>query len=101
MRNRCNECVVKDKNKCLQCRENPIYANVPTVSLFKAYNSVCPRGYDNCVCDPTYILYHSPKWYSKLYDTTTPEQAIFAEGSCMDRYKDDPNEEGYCYDDGD
>lgn len=97
---RCGRCV-EDKTNCIKCRENPIYADIPTESLFKAYVPVCPRGYQDCVCDPAYILYHHTKWYKELYGNLSPKEAILVGGGCMSRVQDDPKEENYCYDDGD
>ena len=97
---RCDKCVT-DKSNCVSCRENPIYANVPTASQFTAYIPVCPRGYKDCVCDPAYIKYSDPDWYKSLFGTMTPKEAIFKEGGCFERFQDDPNEEFYCYDDED
>lgn len=95
---RCAVCV-SDKSECAGCRENPIYANVPTRSLFQAYVPTCPRGYIDCIHDPAYIKAHHPEYYQNLYGDLTPEQASMK--SCQKRVKEDPNEEYYCYDDED
>lgn len=100
MSKRCNKCV-STTSECIKCCENEIYKNVPTVSYFKAYHPVCPRGYKDCVLDPAYIKYKNPKLYKELYGEFTPQDAIYVENGCMERYKEDPNEEYYCYDDGD
>lgn len=99
-RNVCDRCVT-DRTNCLNCMDNPIYANVPLVSLFQEYIPVCPRGYKDCVSDPAYILYHYPSWYKELYGSLAPSQVILLEGGCMERYREDPEEDFYCYDDGD
>ncbi len=98
MNNRCDECV--NKSACEECRENPKWANVPKFSKFMTYIPTCPRGYDDCVCDPAYIKYHHPEWYAKLYGDKTPEEASKT-GSCQEAFEDDPDEEYYCYDNED
>lgn len=65
------------------------------------YKPVCPRGYDDCVRDPAYIQYHYPDWYAELYGDLAPWQAILAEGGCLERAAEDPDEKFYCYDDED
>lgn len=65
------------------------------------YKPVCPRGYDDCVCDPAYIKANHSKWYHDLYGDVSPEKAILVENGCMQRYVEDPDEEYYCYDDED
>lgn len=97
-KDRCSECVT-DKSQCVSCRDNPIYANVPTRSLYRAYIPTCPRGYDDCVCDPAYIRKHHPAWYKELYGDMSPEQASLQ--SCHKRVEEDPDEEYSCYDDED
>lgn len=42
IKDRCDVCIT-DKSRCAECCENPIYANVPTQSLFQAYVPTCPR----------------------------------------------------------
>lgn len=96
---RCDNCV-QDRSRCAECRDNPIYANVPTRSLFLSYIPTCPRGYVDCVCDPAYIKYHHPEWYAELYGDKTPEEASKT-GSCQEAFENDPDEEYYCYDDED
>lgn len=93
--NRCISCVV-DRSKCIMCRENPIYDDVPTQSLYQSYISTCPIGYTNCVSDPAYIKYNYSEWYKELYGDISPEQA--SEQSCRKRLKEDPDEKYYCYD---
>lgn len=97
-KNRCAVCVA-DKSRCAECRENPIYAKVPTRSLFQAYVPTCPRGYGHCVNDPAYLKVYHPEYYHDLYGDLTPEQA--SAKSCQERIKEDPGEEFYCYDDED
>lgn len=70
--------------------------HLPTV---KGYTPVCPRGYDDCVWDPAYIKHRDPEWYETLYGDLTPEEAAHIRGGCFDRFKDDPEEKYYCYDD--
>ena len=67
----------------------------------KDYTPTCPRGYDDCVWDPAYIKHHYPDWFAKLWGNRTPEQAAQSPGGCFDKYKNDPNEKYYCYDDED
>lgn len=98
MTSRCDVCVA-DKSQCAACRENPIYANVPTRSLFQAYIPTCPRGYDDCVYDPAYIKAFHPEYYQNLYGDLTPEQA--SERCCAKRVEEDPDEAYDCYDDED
>lgn len=98
MSSRCDMCVA-DKSRCVECRENPIYANVPTRSLFQAYIPTCPRGYVDCVNDPAYLKAFDSEYYHDLYGDLTPEQASMK--SCQERVRKDPDEEYYCYDDED
>lgn len=100
MFNRCERCVT-DKSLCVNCPDNPEYAHIKRYSLFKAYIPVCPRHYEDCVCDPAYIKFHHPKWYTELYGDITPEEAIRIKGGCLDRVAEDPFEEFFCYDDED
>ena len=65
------------------------------------YKPVCPRGYTDCVCDPAYIKYHHPEWYKEMYGDLSPEEAARTEDSCYDRFRKDPDEKYYCYDDED
>ena len=88
---RCEKCVT-DKSWCWRCKDNPKYANYPSLSYFQEYIPLCPQGYDDCVMDPAYIKFHHPEWYKKLYGDMTPEEVV-AE-NC------DPDDE-YCYDDED
>ena len=74
IKNRCDICVA-DKSRCVECRENPIYANVPTRSLFQDYVPTCPRGYSDCVNDPAYLKVHHPDCYHDTFGDITPEQA--------------------------
>ena len=67
----------------------------------KKYIPVCPRGYDDCVWDPAYIQCFYPDWYKELYGDKTPTEAIATENDCLDKVKEDPDEEFYCYDDED
>ena len=96
----CEVCVT-DKSKCDNCRDNPKYANVPKHSLFQDYIPLCPRGYVDCISDPAYIKRYHPSWYKEIYGDMTPEEALFDKGGCMDRFKNDPDMEYYCYDDED
>lgn len=96
--NHCDSCVT-DKSECVKCRDNPIYKDVPTRSLYQKYIPTCPRGYADCVCDPAYIKCNYPDWYKELYGDLTPEQA--SEQSCAEKVKEDPDEEYYCYDNED
>ena len=97
---RCNECVT-DRSKCNNCVDNPKYTDYPHNSLFMTYKPVCPRGYDDCVWDPAYIKFHSPNWYKDLYGEISPEEAIYEENGCYEKFINDPNEKYYCYDDED
>ena len=96
--NICDSCVT-DKSKCMKCRDNPIYKNIPTHSLYQEYIPTCPRGYVDCVCDPAYIKYNYLDWYKKLYGDLTPEQA--SEKFCAKKVMEDPNEKYHCYDNED
>jgi hypothetical protein len=51
------------------------------------------------VYDPAYIKCYYPDWYKEQYGDLTPEQA--SEQSCVKKFKEDPDEEYYCYDDED
>ena len=63
---KCERCV-QDKELCVNCRDNPIYHNVPRHSFYMYYKPVCPRGFSDCVTDPAYIKFHYPDWYKELY----------------------------------
>lgn len=65
------------------------------------YKPLCPRGYEDCVGDPAYIKATHPNWYHKLYGDKTPEEALEEEGGCLERFREDPQMEAYCYDDED
>ena len=95
---KCDRCVT-DKNLCVDCSDNPIYANVPKWSHFSLYIPTCPRGYSDCVHDPTYIKTFHPKWYKVLYGNLTPLQA--SNKSCKLKVEEDPDENYYCYDNED
>jgi hypothetical protein len=88
---KCETCVT-NKSECIGCRDNPIYKDVPTVSLFQEYKPTCPQGFIDCVYDPAYIKYINPNWYKELYGDLTPEEA--SKKHCNE------NDE-YCYDDED
>ena len=62
------------------------------------YMPTCPRGYDDCVCDPAYVKVANPDWYKELYGDVPVSEAV---KSCIKRVEEDPNEEEYCYDDED
>ncbi len=94
----CDSCVT-DRSECAKCRDNPIYKDVPTCSLYQAYLPTCPRGYIDCIYDPAYIKSESPEWYKELYGDLTPEQA--SQKSCAEKVKEDPDEEYDCYDNED
>ena len=89
--NKCEICVT-DKSKCIECKDNPIYANVPKWSQFQEYIPTCPQGYCDCVYDPAYIKFYHPEWYEKQYEDMTPEEV--AKKHC-------DKEDKYCYDDED
>ena len=93
----CDTCIT-DKSKCIDCMHNPIY---PKKSFYAEYIPVCPRGYVNCVNDPAYIKCHHKEWYKELYGDITPEEAIKIKNGCLDKIKEDPDEEYYCYDNED
>lgn len=97
---KCERCV-QDKELCMNCRDNPIYHNVPRHSLYMDYKPACPRGFTDCVTDPAYIKFHYPDWYKELYGDMTPEEAIYRENGCWDSYQNDPEMNYYCYDDED
>ena len=63
------------------------------------YTPTCPRGYDDCIWDPGYIKHKCPDWYARLYGDKTPEEAAHAPGGCFDKFREDPEEKYYCYDD--
>lgn len=89
---KCSKCVT-EKYNCINCRDNPIYADVPRISMFSEYVPCCPQGYTDCVNDPGYIKYHYPDWYKDLYGDMTPEEA--AKQDCC------PENFNRCYDDED
>lgn len=94
---KCEKCVADRKN-CKDCKDNPVYANVPMGSKFMAYIPTCPRGYTDCVGDPAYIKYINPEWYKELYGNKTPYEAA---EECRQAVIEDPDEEYYCYDNED
>lgn len=65
------------------------------------YKPTCPRGYIDCISDPAYIKANHSAWYKEMYGDLAPEEVIKLEGNCLQRFKEDPDEEGYCYDDED
>lgn len=60
----------------------------------KTYKRMCPRGYDDCVCDPGYIKFYYPDWYFELYGNKTLRQAV---KDCKIAMKNEFD----CYDDED
>lgn len=98
--NRCDKCKTS-RSLCKDCRENPIYADIPKYTRFQAYVPACPRGYSDCIHDPAYILYKHPKLYKEVYGELPPKEAIKVEGGCIDLMLDDPKEEDSCYDNED
>ena len=100
----CDKCIT-DKSKCQDCRNNPevqkILMSLPKHNLFTAYVPVCPRGFDDCIHDPAYILYYYPDWYKELYEDKTPLEALWVENGCMASVERDPEMKYYCYDDED
>lgn len=94
---KCEKCAA-DRNNCLKCADNPIYANFPRVSYYSPYKPTCPYGYTDCVGDPAYILHINPDWYKILYGNKTPEEA--SKEQCLKSYEKNKN---YCdsYDDED
>ena len=83
---RCEKCAA-NKNNCLKCIDNPIYANFPRISYFTPYKPTCPYGYTDCVYDPAYILHIDPDWYKDLYGDKTPEEAFKIQ--CLKSYEKD------------
>lgn len=96
----CNKCATS-KDQCVNCIDNPIYANYPKKSKFSVYAPVCPRGYSDCVNDPAYIKFYHPEWYKELYGTMEPAEAIHKPNGCLESFRGDPDMEYYCYDDED
>ena len=45
-----------------------------------------------------YIKFHYPEWYKKLYGDKTPEEA---NKNCRKAILEEPDENGYCYDNED
>ena len=90
----CKKCV-SPKENCKDCKDNPIYANIPKTSKFMAYIPTCPRGYKDCVYDPAYIKLYHPQFYKDEYGNKTPYEAA---EECMQRVVEDPDEKYYCYD---
>ena len=106
----CESCV-NSKRCCVDCRENPIYAetiakaqemlnSVPKYSQHMYYKPVCPYGATDCVRDPAYIKYYYPDWYTNLYGDKTPEEAVYVKNGCYDRFIKD-SKYNSCYDDED
>ena len=98
----CESCV-NNKRYCVDCCENPIYAetiakaremlnSVPKYSQHMYYKPVCPYGATDCVCDPAYIKYHCPDWYEELYGNITPEEAIHTKDDCYSYFIENPND---------
>lgn len=71
---KCTVCIT-NKKECLKCMDNPIYKNIPTVSLYTEYKSLCPWGFDDCGDDPIYIYNSNIKLYKTLYGALTPLEA--------------------------
>lgn len=94
---KCEICVANKEN-CNECKDNPIYANVPKISKFMAYIPTCPRGYKDCVNDPAYIKFYHPGLYKEWYGDKTPYEAA---EECRNYLIKDPFEEYHCYDDED
>jgi hypothetical protein len=90
---------VTDKSECVNCADNPIYANIPKKTKYQEYIPLCPRGYSHCVNDPAYLKCYHAEWYKEMYGDLTPEQVV--EKECLEKVKEDPDEEYYCYDDED
>lgn len=65
------------------------------------YKPTCPRGYRDCISDPAYTRANHSAWYKEMYGDLEPEEVIKLEGNCLQRFKEDPDEEYYCYDDED
>ena len=96
----CDRCVTS-KDQCINCKDNPIYADYPKQSKFAAYMPVCPRGYSDCIYDPAYIKFNYSEWYKELYGNMTPAEAILVPDGCMEKCKEDPDMDCCCYDDED
>ena len=95
---RANTCVNKD----VHCDSCTLQRGVKERAYFyKEYKPLCPRGYSDCIHDPAYLKHYYPEWYKKTYGNKTPEEVLLVENGCMQRFKEDPNEEEYCYDDED
>lgn len=72
---KCDKCLT-DKSECVNCCDNPVYANVPKESRYKDYIPACPKGYPDCKHDPAYIKQHFPEWYTELFGKLPIEDAI-------------------------
>lgn len=90
----CDNCV-RDRKLCLECRDNPIYKDVPTRSLYKEYISVCPLEAENCIYDPAYTYKYYLEYYKHLYGDMTPEEVVKVKEPCClvtafcDQYDDE------------
>lgn len=91
---KCNKCVT-NKSECINCCDNPIYADVPRRSKFQDYIPLCPVGYSDCVYDPAYMKLYCSEWYEELYGDKSPEEVV--KEKCL------VTNHGYCpnYDDED
>lgn len=81
--------------------ERVVEITAANLAEMNGYTPTCPRGYDDCVWDPAYIKHHYPDWFARLWGNRTPEQVAQSPGGCFDKYKNDPEEKYYCYDDED
>lgn len=91
---KCSRCVAP-KELCKDCRDNPIYANVPVESKFMLYIPQCPRGHKDCVNDPAYIKFFHPRIYEEIYGNKTLFEAA---EECREWFMRSPNDDFFCYD---
>lgn len=53
------------------------------IFTYTEYQPTCKYGLKDCIFDPAYIKATYPKWYEKIYDSKTPEEASRDPRSCQ------------------
>lgn len=90
---KCVDCKT-DKKRCVYCKDNVIYRDIPRVSLYTRYKPLCPAGMLDCVDDPAYLKYYFPKEFERLYGNIKEENIVGIHCTALDDNKCN------CYNDG-
>ena len=53
---------------CSHCTRNLDFSD-----YFKAYDTTCRFGYEDCIHDPAYIFCYHKEWYHELYGDILPQ----------------------------